>query len=122
VDSFIVEDPFPDTFDYSVALVRFVNAISNANPMTLYAKLQTSGVETAIGGDIAYKGAGTFTALPSGLYDLSTRYAGSSTNAITRAAVSFSAGRIYTIGALGDITITSTTATNRPRLDNTLNR
>lgn len=122
VDAFVVEDAFSETIDYSVALVRFVHAISNANPMTLYAKNTTTGVEVAVGGAVAYKSAGAFTALPNGVYDLSTRYAGSSTNVITRTAVSFSAGRVYTVGARGDITITSTTLTNRPFLDNTLNR
>ena len=122
IDSFIVEDPFISQFDYTVAYVRFVNAISNSSPMTLYAKLQSSGTETAVGGLVAYKAAGAFTALPGGVYDLVTRTEGSSTAAITRTAVSFSPGRVYTIGALGDITVTSSTATNRARLDNTLNR
>ena len=122
VDAFIVEDPFIADFDYSVAYVRFVNAISNANPMTLYAKHTVSLTETAVGTAVAYKGAGAFTALPSGVYDLGTRYTGVTTNAISRAAVSFSAGRVYTITARGDITVVSTTATNRPFLDNTLNR
>jgi hypothetical protein len=79
VDAFVVEDPYEANIDFSVAYVRFVNAISNSQPMTLYAKN-------------------------------------------TRTAVSFSAGRVYTIGARGDMTITSTTATNRPFLDNTANR
>jgi hypothetical protein len=122
VDAFIVEDPFPATIDHSVALVRFVNAISNANAMTLYVKHTVSGVETAVGGAVAYKAAGAFTALPGGSYDISTRYVGATTNAITRTAVAFSPGRVYTITARGDITVTSTTATNRPFLDNTVNR
>lgn len=122
VEGFIVEDAYPATIDFNVAYVRFVNAISNANPMTLYVKNSTTATETAIGGAIAYKAGGAFVSIPGGSYDLSTRYAGSSTNAITRTAVSFSAGRVYTISARGDITITSTTATNRPFLDNTANR
>ena len=122
VEAFVVEDAYPPDIDWTVAIVRFVNAISNANPMTLYAKSSTTGTEVAVGGSIAYKAAGAFVTLPGGSYDLSTRYAGSSTNAITRTAVSFSAGRVYTISARGDITITSTTATNRPFLDNTANR
>ena len=121
VDAFIVEDPFPAEIDYSAARVRFVNAIYNANSMTLYAKNVETGVETVVGAAVAYKAAGAFTALPNGVYDLSTRYAGSATNAITRTAVSFVSGRVYTIGARGDITVTSATATNRPFLDNTLN-
>jgi Domain of unknown function (DUF4397) len=123
VEGFVVEDPFPAQIDYSVAYVRFVNAISNANPMTLYGKnTSTEAAEIAVGASVAYKTAGAFTALPPGSYDLSTRYAGAATNAITRTGVSFVAGRVYTIGARGDITITSTTATNRPFLDNTANR
>lgn len=122
VEAFVVEDPFAETIDWSVAYVRFVNAISNANPMTLYVKHQTSGQETAIGAAAAYKSASAFVAVPNGVYDLATRYAGSSSNAIARTGVSFSAGRVYTITARGDITVTSTTATNRPFLDNTVNR
>jgi hypothetical protein len=122
VDSFLVEDPFLTAIDYTVAYVRFVNAMSNANPMTLYAKSTVTGTEVAVGAAVAYKGSGAFTALPSDVYDLSTRYAGSTTNAIVRTAVSFSAGKVYTIGARGDITVTSTTLTNRPFLDNTANR
>jgi len=120
VDAFVVEDPVPDAFDYTSANVRFVNAISNAAPMTLYAKNDSSLVEVAIGSTVAYKAAGAFTAVPQGAYDLSTRYAGSGTNVITRAAVSFLAGHYYTITAYGDITAAS--GTNKPALDNTANR
>lgn len=122
VDGFVVEDPFPATIDFSAAHVRFVHAIANANPMTLYAKNTVTGTEVAVGGSVAYKSGGAFVALPAGSYDLSTRYAGASTNAIVRTAVTFAAGRVYTIGARGDITVTSTTAANRPFLDNTANR
>ena len=121
VDSFIVEDAFP-AIDFSTSYVRFVNAISNSNPMTLYAKNTTTGTETAVGAETAYKSAGAFVSLTPGTYDLSTRYTGSTTNAISRTAVAFVPGRVYTISARGDITITSTTAINRPFLDNTPNR
>ncbi len=119
-DSFIVEDDLP-AIDMTTVYVRFVNAIPNANPMTLYAKNTSSGAETAIGGEMAYKSAGAFVSIPGGTYDLSTRYTGSATNAISRTAVAFVPGKIYTISARGDITITSTTAINRPFLDNTPN-
>lgn len=122
VEGFLVEDALPAAFDFTQAYVRFVNAMSNANPMTMYAKNTTTLAEVPVGAAIAYKGGGAFTALPSGVYDLGTRYAGVTTNAIARTAVSFSAGRVYTITARGDITVTSTTATTRPFLDNTLNR
>ncbi len=122
VEGFAIEDPYDPAFDYTKAYVRFVHAISNGNPMTLYAKNTTTGTEVPVGGSVAYKAGGAFVALDNGVYDLAARYAGVATNAIARTAVSFSAGRIYTIGARGDITVTSTTATNRPFLDNTLNR
>ena len=122
VDGFVVEDPFIPEFDYTVAYVRFVNAISNSQPMTLYVKERTTMQETAIGGAVAYKSAGAFTAIPQGAYDLSTRVAGATTNAISRTNVGFLAGRVYTIAARGDMTITSTTHANRPMLDNTANR
>ena len=122
VDAFVVEDDFVDEIDWSVAHVRFVNAMSNANPMALYVTHQTTSTETKIGTEVAYKGASAFVAIPNGVYNLATRYAGSTSNTITRTGVSFSAGRVYTITARGDITVTSTTATNRPFLDNTTNR
>lgn len=122
VEGFAVEDNYSQTVDYSVATVRFVNAISNSNPMTLYALNTVTTTESAVGGAVAYKAAGAFTTLPPGIYNLSTRYTGATTNAIARTSVSFAAGRVYTISARGDITVTSTTATNRPFLDNTSNR
>jgi hypothetical protein len=122
VEAFVVEDAFGAAIDYTQAYVRFVHAISNAAPMTLYAKNTTTLVEMAVGAEISYKGAGAFTAVPAGVYDLGTRFAGVSTNAISRTAVSFSAGRVYTIGSRGDITVVSTTLANRPILDNTANR
>jgi hypothetical protein len=126
VDAFIVEDSFPEAIDWSGASVRFVHAIFNGNPMTLYAKDRVTGVEVAIGGLTAYKSAGAFTALPPGAYDLRTQYAGASTNAMTRTNVSFADGRVYTITARGDITVAVTTTgcagTNVTCLDNTANR
>lgn len=122
VDGFVVADPFAEPTDFSVATVRFVHAISNANPMTLYAKSTTTGMEVAVGAEVAYKTAGAFTTVPAGVYDLSTRYTGVATNAIARTGISFVGGRVYTVGARGDITVTSTTAANRPFLDNTANR
>lgn len=122
VEAFAVEDPFAEEIDYSQAYVRFVNAISNSTPMTLYAKSQATGAEGAIGGAVAYKGAGPFVAVPPGLYDLSTRTAGSSTNAITKTGVAFGAGKVYTVSARGDMTVTSTSAANRPILDSFANR
>lgn len=122
VDAFIVDDSFVAEIDYSVAYVRFVNAISNSDPMTLYATISTTGDEIAVGGAVAYKEAGPFTALPGGVYDLATRSTGSAADVITRTAVSFSPGRVYTIGARGDITAESDTEAGWPFLDNTADR
>lgn len=122
VEAFLLEDSFPAEIDYSVAYVRFVHASPNANPMTLYAMNTADSTEAAVGSAVSYKSGGSFTALPGGSYDLFTRYTGSSTKVITRTAVSFSAGKVYTVAAFGDITVTSSTATNRPRLDVTANR
>ena len=121
-DGFVVEDAFPAAIDYTMAHVRFVHGIANANPMRLYALNTTTTAEAPVGAEIAYKSAGAFVALPNGVYNLGARYAGVTTNAISRTAVSLVAGRVYTIGARGDITVTSGTATNRPFLDNTANR
>ena len=124
-DGFVVEDPFVPPTDFSVANVRLVHAISNANPMTLYARDTVTKIEVAVGPEVAYKGAGTFTAIPAGVYDLSTRYAGGTTNVMTRPAVTFGFGRVFTVTARGDITVPPTTtcvAANRTCLDNTANR
>lgn len=121
--SFIVEDNFPDAFDFTVAQVRFVHAISNAAPMSLIVtNTTTTEVDTLGTTAIAYQTAGPFVSLPPGRYNLATRYVGGVTNIIARTNVDFVGGRTYTIGARGDITVVSTTATNRPFLDNTANR
>jgi Domain of unknown function (DUF4397) len=127
VDAFVVEDPVVAPTDFTIATVRFVHAISNANPMTLYAKSTVApNTEYTIGAEVAYKGAGAFTGIPAGVYDLSTRYAGTATNAMTRTGVSFVFGRVYTVTARGDITVAATPtacgATNKTCLDNTANR
>lgn len=115
-ESFILEDVMPPV-DFSVAHVRFVNASSTTQPMTLYAKNRITGEEVAVGGAVAYKAGGTFVGLPEGSYDLAARNTGSSTNVFSRAAVSFTAGRTYTITARGNTATASTMA-----LDNTANR
>ena len=125
VDGFLVEDAFSQEIDFSVAYVRFVHAISNANPLTLYAKNTTTAAEVPVGAEISYKGAGAFTSVTPGGYDLSARYTGTATNALSRPAVSFAGGKVYTITARGDITVAPTTtcvAANRTCLDNTANR
>jgi hypothetical protein len=120
VEAFVVEDPIP-AFDYSVAKVRFVNAISNSNAMALIAKSTVApNGDTPIGAAVAYKSAGDFVSVAPGTYDLRTT--GTTAVLPVRTGVTFAAGRVYTISARGDITVSSTTATNRPFLDNTTNR
>jgi len=125
VDAFVVEDPVIAPTDYTVASIRFVNAIANAAyPLNLYARATTGDTVTLVplSAPVAYKGVGTFTTLPTGVYNLYARYTDSTTNKFSRTSVSFFGGRFYTISAFGDITITSTTAATRPQLDNTVNQ
>jgi hypothetical protein len=122
-EGFVVQDNFPDTLDFSQALVRFVNASPNAQPMQLTLREPVAGTEITVGGAIAYRAAGAFVGVPTGSYDLTTRNSGSTTVVITRTAVSFLPGRVYTVTARGDMTLPSTgTAVNRPFLDNSINR
>jgi Domain of unknown function (DUF4397) len=118
-DAFIVEDAYPETYDWNNVMVRFVNSSYNSSPMTLYAKNQTTLTETAVGADVAYKGAGVFVTLPPGTYDF--RAALGSTNPFTRTAVSLTAGRVYTITARGSATVAGG-ASGSAALDNTANR
>lgn len=120
-DAFVVEDNLPP-LDHSVACVRFVNAIANSLPMTLTVTHTVTKEATAIGGPVAYKSAGAYTCLAPGSYTLATTNAGSNAKPITRTAVAFGGGRVYTIAARGDVTVTSTTAATRPLLDFTANR
>jgi hypothetical protein len=122
LDAFVIEDVFPPQIDFTKSNVRFVNASSNSNPLTLYAKSSITGDSVVIGSSIAYKNAGAFVALPGAVYNLTARYAGSNTAVIVLNAVSFSASRVYTVSAGGDATVTSTTAATRPFLDATANR
>ena len=88
--------------------------------MTLYARATTADSTVfTIGSPVAYKSAGAWTTIPTGSYDLYTRYVGSTTNVILRTAVGFSGVRVYTVTARGDIT--STAAARVPTLDNTAN-
>jgi len=118
-DAFVVEDPIPTgAVDYTTAYVRLVNAVPNGTgPLTLYVTNTETSAESAVGGAVAYKSAGTFVSVRPGVYNLAVRYTGSSTNVISRTAVSFSGGNIYTITARGSTATTSTLF-----LDNTTNQ
>jgi hypothetical protein len=118
-EAFVVDDPIPTTaVDYTVATIRFVNAVPNGTgDLNLFAKNTTTTTETAIGGAVAYKSAGTFITVPAGIYDLRAAYTGAGTNLITRNTVNFVGGRVYTVTARGS---TATVATLG--LDNTENQ
>jgi hypothetical protein len=109
-DAFVVEDPIPaGPVDYTVAYVRLVNAVSNGTDnLNLYVTNTETSAESAVGGAVAYKAAGAFVTVPAGTYTLAVRYTGSSTNLISRTAVSFLGGSVYTITARGS-TVTSST-------------
>jgi hypothetical protein len=123
MDAFVVEDVFSEEIDFSKSSARLVNASSNSSPMTLYAKNPATGDSLLIGSSIAYKSGGAFASVPAAVYDLTVRYAGSNTAVITLAAVSFVAGRAYSVNARGDATLPATgTAVNRPILTTVANR
>jgi hypothetical protein len=124
-DAFIVEDKIPAA-NATSASVRFVNTISNAaSAFNLVVKNTTTLTEQVIATNIPYKGASEFALVPNGVYEIYARYPAGIANIISRngtSTVSFIAGRTYTISSRGDMTVTGSTATNRPFLDNTSNR
>lgn len=110
VDGFVVEDAMPTgAIDFSVAHVRFVNAISNGTgDLNLFAdNAQTTDPEIPLGGAVAYKGAGAFVPVPQGIYNLRAAYTGGA-NVVTRNTVSFVGGRVYTITSRGSTATAST--------------
>lgn len=112
VDGFVIEDAMPTgTIDFSVAQVRFVNAISNGSgDLNLFAtNAQTTAAEIPIGGAVAYKGAGAFVPVPAGIYNVRAAYTGGA-NVVTRNTLSFVGGRVYTITSRGNTATTSTLA------------
>ena len=116
--SFIVEDAFP-AIDTGFAYVRLVNTISNAvNGFNLVA-VNTTTLETInIAGATQYKNATAYVKVPNGVYNLTAVSVSTPSNiTITRAAVSFTKGLVYTMAARGSTATTSTLA-----LDLTRNR
>src|SRR5207247_10992792 len=85
-DAFIVEDPIPAPVDYTVAYVRLVHASPNADPLTLYARVNGDTVTAhwaAVGTAVAYKGAGAFATITPGVYDFGARYTAGTPKRIT---------------------------------------
>lgn len=124
-DAFVVEDPVPATYDYSVANVRLVNAIYNSTPgtMTLVnndTTIHPTPAPVVIGGAVGYKSAGAFTPVPPGTYSVTVSGLGTTSSVI--GAISVAGGHYYTVTARGDVTVTSSKAANYPKLDNVTNR
>lgn len=111
-EAFIVEDNVPATVNWSQALVRFVNASPTSAPLTLFGTNTTTATpQAAIGGITAYKGGSAFVPVATGSYNLDARDA-AGVSRITRTAVSFSAGRVYTITVRGTTTLFLDNTTN----------
>ena len=66
-DAFVVEDRFPRKFVRSRSPTSASSNAIRTRPVTLYARNTTTAVEVPVGGSIAYKSAGAFTALPPGV-------------------------------------------------------
>lgn len=116
-DAFVVQDQIPSTWDYTVANVRFVNAIANSGSGTLTVT-DSTGKATAIGAATGYKLASAYVPVPIGAYGVSV--AGLRGAAVTRGSVTLVGGRYYTIAARGDTTVTS--GSKAPTLDFQENR
>ena len=131
-DAFVLEDAFPAEPDYNVVTIRFVNAIANSQPMQLLIKSATRGTETPVGAAVPYKGATAFVTLNAndvniwgqneGSWELVVRAPGGTSVHFNRTGVGFGRGRVYTVAARGDMTVTGTTAVTRPLLDVTVHR
>jgi hypothetical protein len=111
-EAFIVEDNVPANVDWTQALVRFVNASPTSAPLTLYGtNTTTAAPQAAIGAITAYKAGSAFVGVPTGSYNLDAKDA-AGVSKITRTAVSFSAGRVYTITLRGTTTLFLDNTTN----------
>lgn len=119
VDAFVIEDALPP-FDYANAYVRLVNASANGAGLTVFVKNTTAGAEAPMGTTPAYKTGSAFVVVPPGTYDVIIR--SGTTTIATLAATGFSPGRVYTVSLRGDVTVTSTTAADRPILQSNSTR
>jgi hypothetical protein len=111
-EAFVVEDNFP-AMDWTQAYVRFVNAGPTSAPLTLYGTNTTLATpEAAIGAITAYKAGSAFVGVPTGSYNLAAKDAGG-VSKVTRTAVQFSAGRVYTITLRGTTSLFLDNTTNQ---------
>ncbi len=116
-DGFVLEDVIP-AIDTGFAYVRFVNTISNTTTGFNMTGVHTvTNEQVAFAGVTPYKGATAFLKVPGGVYNLTSVSTGSTTYTITRNAVSFAKGFVYTIATRGNVTVAGNTG-----LDLTRNR
>lgn len=120
-DGFIVEDVFPAQFDWTTSYVRVVNASSNAPAITVTLTPATGSPVTLASG-VAYKSASPFTKVAPGSYTIAVQQDGAASPRFTIPNTGFQPGFVYTLSLRGDWTVTSTTASTRPILDNIRNR
>ncbi len=107
-DAFIIEDILP-AIDTGMAYVRIVSAIPNsATGFNLTGVNTTTLASITIAPATGYKAASPFVKVPNGIYNLTSVNTSTPVNTITRAAVSFSKGFIYTITTRGT-TLTAST-------------
>jgi hypothetical protein len=119
---FVIEDVVP-AVDTSAAYVRLVNTVPNANisGFDLKALNTTTNENITIAGVTAYQSGSVFVKVPNGVYNLTSISTNTPTSyTITRTAVSFAKGLVYTITTRGDATLT--TGANARALDLTRNR
>lgn len=123
VDAFAVEDEYPRRPSFDSTYVRFVNAISNSQPLSFYLRNPTTGALRPVAANVAYKSGSAFVAFPVvGATDFVVRVGSATTDFVVRTAVTQDGGRAYTVTARGDATVSATgTSTSRPQLDNTAN-
>jgi hypothetical protein len=106
-DSFLIEDVFPTTFDYSKAYIRIVNASVNAPAISVTSKLQSSTAVVPIGASVPYKAASPFITIEPGLTDVTISAVGQPS--VTLTGFNLIGGHVFTLVLRGDAT--STTAT-----------
>jgi len=123
-DAWVVEDAIPATYDYTVGNVRFVNAIYNSTPGTVTlvnndTTIKPTPAPVTLGSAVAYKTAGAFTKVPPGTYTVTVT--GLGTGSVV-GSIAVAGGHYYTLTAHGDMTVTSSKATNFPKVDVAQNR
>lgn len=116
-EAFVVEDAIPAAFDYTKALVRFVNAIPNGTgDITLTVTNTSTTTATDVGAATAYKAGSAFIAVAEGAYTAQGKYGATNVTGLSRTSFNLIGGHAYTLTARG------TTVGNAVALDLTENQ